>query len=162
MRVSRSEFEAIVRKAARGAGWPPALAEDLSHAAGALAASGGHGGALALTMIDTDQRAMLAECISALELAIGGASIALTNVQDDLLDACVLSIGAEHHTGFDITRDGNHSEIRLAPFQDRPVYEIAVSEDTWGSLQTFSAKSYVPASAASRLAGAGAGLTDND
>ena len=162
MRVSRSEFEAVVRKAARGANWPPALAEDLSHAAGALAASGGHGGALALTIIDTDQRTALAECISALELAIGGASNTLTNVPDDLLDACVLSIGAEHHIGFDITRSGDHCEIRPVPFQDKPVYEIDVSEDTWGSLQTFAAKSYVPASAASRLAGAGAGLTDND
>ncbi len=162
MRVSRSEFEAVVRKAARGADWPPALAEDLSRAAGALAVDGEHGGALALAMIESDQRSELVKCISALELAIGGASDNVANVPKDLLKACTLSIGAEHRIGFEVIQNGDLSEIRIVPFHDAPVFEITVSETTWRSLQAFAAKSYVPASAASRLAGAGAGLTDND
>jgi len=39
---------------------------------------------------------------------------------------------------------------------------ISISTKTWHSLQALAAKTYVPASEASRLAGAGAGLTDND
>jgi hypothetical protein len=35
-------------------------------------------------------------------------------------------------------------------------------DDAWGTLQVFEHRSYVPASARSRMAGAGAGLLDND
>ncbi len=162
MRVSRSEFEATVRKAARGADWPAALAEDLSKAAGALAATGGAGGELGLGMVVEDQRNTLAATISAFELSLGGEAATVTGASAELLAGCALSLSAEHGVGFDVQADGESAAISLASEEPVEIVEIFVSSDVWASLQKLAQKSYVPASEASRLAGAGAGLTDND
>jgi hypothetical protein len=162
MRVSRSEFEATVRKAARGADWPAALAEDLSRAAGALAATGGKGGELGLSMVEGDQRDILAATITAFELSLGGEASAVTDAPSDLLAACALSMGAEHGVGFDISTEGNGAKISADAKKSVEIVEIFVAPTVWGSLQKLAHKSYVLASAKSRLAGAGAGLTDND
>lgn len=162
MRVSRSEFEATVRKAARGADWPAALAEDLSRAAGALAATGGAGGELGLTAVDGNQRDILATTITAFELSLGGEASTITGASSDLLAGCALSLGAEHRIGFDVNLEGKGATISVAPEKPVEIVEIFVVPDVWDRLQTLAHKSYVPASEASRLAGAGAGLTDND
>lgn len=162
MRVSRSEFEAVVRKAARGAEWPAALAEDLSRAAGALAATGGAGGELGLKMVEADQRGSLAATMTAFEMSLGGTPSDVTGASPDLLAGCALCLGAEHGVGFDISADGDAATISVTPPKPVEIVEIFVSPEVWSSLQTLAHKSYVPASAASRLAGAGAGLTDND
>ncbi len=162
MRVSRSEFEATVRKAARGADWPAALAEDLSRAAGALAATGGAGGELGLSMVAGDHRDTLAATITAFELSLGGEAATVTGAPPDLLAGCALSLGAEHGVGFEVRVDGDSAAISVAPAKPTEIVEIFVAPNVWESLQKLAHKSYVPASAASRLAGAGAGLTDND
>ena len=162
MRVSRSEFEATVRKAARGAEWSPALAEDLSRAAGALAAIGGSGGELALEVIEAAAQTKLAACITAFELSLTGDAAEVTGASNDLLKACALSLGAEHDVSFAITHEGETAQISVAPMTPVEIVEIDVATEVWTRLQRLAHKSYVPASAASRLAGAGAGLTDND
>ena len=43
-----------------------------------------------------------------------------------------------------------------------PTFSTEISSDEWDSLNDFAAKTYVPASEHSRLAGAGAGVADND
>lgn len=48
-----------------------------------------------------------------------------------------------------------------APLQEK-LEAAAVGDATWQALQKLAARTYVPASDRSRLAGAGAGLTDND
>ena len=57
----------------------------------------------------------------------------------------------------------------LEPMSGAPTYRrriapsgYAVCEEIWRALQEFERKTYVPASAQSRIAGAGAGLLDND
>jgi hypothetical protein len=57
----------------------------------------------------------------------------------------------------------------LEPMSGAPTYRrriapsgYAVCEEIWCALQEFERKTYVPASAQSRIAGAGAGLLDND
>ena len=45
------------------------------------------------------------------------------------------------------------------PIQTKPIH---VDEEIWSALHEFAAKTYVPASDRSRLAGAGAGLSDQD
>ncbi len=162
MRVSRSEFEATVRKAARGADWPAALAEDLSRAAGALAATGGAGGKLGLHMVEADLRDTLAATITAFELSLGGEAATVTGAPPELLAGCALSLGAEHGVGFEVRTEGDCAKISAGAMKPVEIVEIFVSPDDWASLQLLAHKSYVPASAASRLAGAGAGLTDND
>ena len=162
MRVSRSEFEATVRKAARGADWPPSLAEDLSRAAGALAATGGPGGELALQMVEKDGRDTLAATITAFELSLGGEAASVTGAPSELLQGCALCLGAEHDVGFDVAEDGEGATIMAKPEESVEIVEIFVDPAVWSRLGALAHKSYVPASEASRLAGAGAGLTDND
>ena len=162
MRVSRSEFEATVRKAARGADWPAALAEDLSRAAGALAATGGAGDELGVNMVEGDLRDILAATITAFELSLGGVASTVAGASDDLLAGCALCLGAEHGVGFDVKGGGAIATISVVPETPVEIVEIFVAPDVWDRLQTLAHKSYVPASEASRLAGAGAGLTDND
>lgn len=164
MRVSRSEFEATVRKAARGAGWSPSLAEDLSRATAALAATGGESTLWAIQMIEREQSDLLANTIAAFELALSGepAIVPASSCSTILLVACSRSVAAEHDVGFDLEADG--AELRIVVTETKPTktVEIFVQKTIWERLQALAHKSYVPASVASRLAGAGAGLTDND
>ncbi len=164
MRVSRSEFEATVRKAARGADWPPSLAEDLSRAAGALAATGGESALWAALMVERDQRNLLANTIAAFELSLSGepATIPASSASTLLLVACGRFVGAEHHVDFDLEPDG--ADLKIVVTEEKPmkIEEIFVQKIAWERLQALARKSYVPASEASRLGGAGAGLTDND
>lgn len=164
MRVSRSEFEATVRKAARGAGWPPSLAEDLSRAAGALAATGGETALWAAVMIERDQRDLLANTIAAFELSLVGetATIPASSASTLLLVACERLVGSEHHVGFDLESDGPDLKIVVTDEKPMKIVEIFIPKIAWERLQALAHKSYVPASEASRIAGAGAGLTDND
>jgi uncharacterized protein DUF3726 len=54
------------------------------------------------------------------------------------------------------------SATRQAPPRQRQRTGYITPEDAWHALQAFEHRTYVPASAQSRLAGAGAGLLDND
>jgi hypothetical protein len=48
------------------------------------------------------------------------------------------------------------------PPRERPLRGYCVPDDAWRALQVLERRTYVPASAHSRLSGAGAGLLDND
>jgi hypothetical protein len=48
------------------------------------------------------------------------------------------------------------------PLRERNRHGYSVPDDAWRALQLFEYRTYVPASAQSRLSGAGAGLLDND
>ncbi len=159
MRVSLNEIQSAVRKAARGAGWPYALAEDLSKAAAAYAATGGDGGGMSLGLIEDDAQTLVSECLLAFELALaeGGAKAPPTNPQ--LLSALAISLGSEHGTGFSVNKAG---QITKTVPSSHPRSEADTDAAQWRRLNELAMKSYVPASAESRLAGAGAGLTDND
>ncbi len=61
----------------------------------------------------------------------------------------------------EITLEPSASGQASSPPQ-RPRTGYATPDDTWHALQGFEQRTYVPASAQSRLAGAGAGLLDND
>lgn len=53
--------------------------------------------------------------------------------------------------------------VRVVPPAQKPaIGAIEISDKIWSVLSEYAAKTYVPATEASRLAGAGAGLTDND
>lgn len=57
-------------------------------------------------------------------------------------------------------------EVELVPGNTEthasPTFSTEISSDEWDRLNDFAAKTYVPASEHSRLAGAGAGVADND
>ena len=159
MRVSLNEFQSAARKAARGAGWPYALAEDLSKAAAALTGSGGNGAAMALRVITDEDQALVSECLLAFELALAGDGGSAPMKDAELVSALAMSLGAEHRTGFDVSSSG-----MITRAAHKPTAPDAADVDAadWERLNKLAMKSYVPASAESRLGGAGAGLTDND
>ncbi|WP_438959161.1 hypothetical protein [Nereida sp.] len=133
---SANEASMLLQKAARGAGFGVAQARDFGIAAALhLYASRSEG-----------------DLIDALTHSVGPITT-LPAMMDDLLDPT--SDGCGVFTG-----------LALSYFQTataRPaIGRIVMSYGLNAHLNTLAAKTYVPASDASRLAGAGAGLTDND
>lgn len=120
---SAAEIRAEVMKAARGAGLPLGVAEDLAVLSHRLNADGLH--ALGLALRDADQHATLQEICLARDLD-----------PDAPLPFALRAVGA-------------------SGAQDIP-------EVTWHTFTDLATRVYVPESAASRAAGAGAGDIDND
>ncbi len=142
MKRSLNEIQGLMLKAARGAGVPLGLAEDLSAAVPFLIRNGAlteivpifFGAAftgLVAAVADLDAR----ECGHAGGMPVGDS----TDVYAALAAARGLNDDLEAVSGA----------------QDIPA-------TLWSQLTEFAKRTYVPASEASRLAGAGAGLIDND
>lgn len=129
-------------KAARGAGVPLGLAEDLSVAVPFLIRNDG-----------------LNEIISFFS---GGSLSGLVDAVADLdarecghTGAKPVVIAPEVYTALAAARGLNDDLEAVSGAQDIPA-------TLWSQLNVFAKRTYVPASEASRLAGAGAGLIDND
>jgi hypothetical protein len=133
---SANEASMLLQKAARGAGFGVAQARDFGTAA-------------ALHLYTSRSEAELIDALN----DPGGPIITLPAMMDDLLDPT--------SNGF-----GVFIGLALSYFQmatARPAIGRIFMSDAFNAyLSTLAAKTYVPASEASRLAGAGAGLTDND
>lgn len=52
--------------------------------------------------------------------------------------------------------------VAKATAQNAPAQRLQIADTLWNALNNFAAQTYVPETDASRLGGAGAGLTDND
>lgn len=159
---SRNEIGGIVHKAARGAGWPLGLAEDVAAAMDfcadpvpALRAIAGYlrqGPGEVLATITT---------LDALQAGLIG--------QADLPNDPILLALAQmrSHNAAAVTLDDAHQMLRLhSPPAAEPAKPatgaVEVDDALWSVLAGFAAKTFVPATEASRIAGAGAGLSDND
>lgn len=144
---SANEISGMVLKAARGAGMPLGYAEDIARAAPNLAQSGALG-----------QIAVLLELPCALPtfeagIVRGGHPVLAITAWLDLVGA-----------GLDVQLQTPIDAALLEALQskERPVGPFAVEEHIWASFERYAARTYVLESEASRLAGAGAGLSDND
>lgn len=156
---SANEIEALVLRAARGGGLPLGLAEDL---------------AMATAYLDLDQ---IATCPchkggsatsipTALDLVAAGEGPQTVVADRATIDAYVASV--EHHTKqtliWEATATGaifqrfEPIKLTLHTPKGRRVLPAALSDH----LTDMAAKTLVPETDASRMGGAGAGLTDND
>ncbi|MEP5151561.1 DUF3726 domain-containing protein [Planktotalea sp.] len=144
---SSNEISGMVLKAARGAGMPLGCAEDLARIAPLLAKDNTLSLIVGLLKVPLD-RPVLEEgslrrghpvltAIASLDLAAAGIE---ARVEDEI-DASLAQMMQQ-------------VEIPAGPFE--------VDTAVWDRLNAFAAKMLVPETEASRLAGAGAGLTDND
>lgn len=138
MMRSANEIAGLVLKAARGAGLDVGLAEDLARASGWLDESALND--LAARLGDDEARA-----------ALISANLALDEVQ--------ASAAAE--MPLDVIASGLAHARGIGP-EAKPLGAREVGQPLWQALEIWAARTYVPATEASRLAGAGAGLTDND
>ncbi len=171
--LSLNEVAGMVQKAARGAGFPVGQAEDLGRVAAYLA---GTGASIAPVT------AALREPLCNVDIQWGEDRVAVSNGPAALIgpiirdafemgwNAAVLAdmahaplVGAflaesgvaQKWNGKEVMR----SDTTLLRAACRPV---SIPQDDWIVWTKLAAKTYVPETEASRLAGAGAGLTDND
>ncbi len=141
---SRAEVAALLMKAARGAGLPLALAEDLYQTA---------------DFITSDDVVRLAK-----DIADGGQKLLdLTDALDDI--ACGGSRQADDPLAHALAatrgwvlQNGRKCEGR----PEKQVGPIDVPDHILTKLEELAAQTYVPETAASRARGAGAGSIDND
>jgi len=95
-----------------------------------------------------------ASCRFTVELGTGGSAVVDAidaEISGECPDRCDLGLSAAPIEASEVTAVG------------RPYLgAVAVADDLWQRASSHAAKTYVPATEASRLKGAGAGLTDND
>ncbi|SLN43758.1 DUF3726 domain-containing protein [Pseudooctadecabacter jejudonensis] len=152
--LSANEIEALVLKAARGGGCPLGVAEDLAAATGYLDLN-------ALTECPCHTGAASA-IIEAFDAALAhGRATALT--ADAPLIAALLAARDDPRLSIDVTSGGAVISTHGNPVQppDR-LGRRTVRADLLDHLNDMAARILVPETEASRAAGAGAGLTDND
>ena len=172
---ARNEVEAMALKAARGAGAPLGHAEDFARAAGAMAMAD----AAALDSLsnaldgpfEVDASGiplrLVGPCMMVMPLAIdalrsGEAEVLLPGAHPPALVQAYIRVAAQD---FDIALEISGEKLRLGAVQPPaalPAKAVAVPDAIWRIWDALAAKTYVPETESSRLAGAGAGLTDND
>ncbi len=168
-----AEIRAIVQKAALGAGIPLAQAENLGRVAAYLAGTGDDlapvGAALSAPQDpidirwDRDKITVAAGPVALIALvvrdafAMGVQTAVLTDVEQVPLVVAMLT-----QAGFGIRLAGATIERDGDVDVSVPQGPVDVPDALWSVFESFAAKTYVPVSEASRISGAGAGLTDND
>ena len=175
MRLSCNEIAALAVKAARGAGLPLGHAEDIGRAAVFLA----HWGELdiLITALEGEHVVRLPEdgrVRNARAAMIGPTAIDLVQAGEGTVtlrdvDAPRLINALVEASPAGVVVSEADGELILAldasrPVEDVPSHEgpVDVPQPVVDALGALAARTYVPATEASRLAGAGAGLTDND
>lgn len=182
LRHSDAELQALLLKAALGGGVPLGHAQDMSALAGLLA-SDPHLLAMAAAALEgphfrtklegtadhvviEDARVLMAGPVLIDALVAGADRAVLHQIDWPLLLWPMLAHAREVY-GLKVTLDAASRETvtitvgvkdGLDPFGPRQ----PVPNDVIDRLKSFAAKTYVPATEASRQSGAGAGLTDND
>jgi hypothetical protein len=192
MIVSLNEVEVMATKAANGAGRPWGLAQEAGMAAARLEAMGLPGARCLLRLLETtDAETKLAGRCPILEGAhisdLGGEGLpALFDamLQPLLLAPFLMQAGvvatltwsdcAVEVSSGGITLSGSNScpaspvQVRIeagvvaSPSMRPGTGAVDIADEIWEALGLFAHRTYVPATEASRLKGAGAGLTDND
>lgn len=179
MNLSLGELEALCRKAARGAGYSWGLAEEAGRAVRWLQARQMDGARALADLCECDVRACpsLPNCSEDgpfCPLVTGAAICDHAHLLDQgdwhigplahalLVMPFVDWAGAECEVTVDagtvsmtVTKG---TVLRLTP----QVSRADLSQDVYQRLNTLACKTYAPATEASRISGAGAGLTDND
>ncbi len=170
---AQAELRAMVTKAARGAGFAVGQAEDVSRVAVYLLASGGDSGLITAALraprvgVEVDWGHEVIHVKRGPAILIGPMvcdAFALGCMRAELADPaqapliCAYLAQAGVATQVDgaviVEADGAPDAAKPGP--------VDVPAGDWAVWETLAAKTYVPETEASRLAGAGAGLTDND
>lgn len=181
MKRSLTEAEALLLKAARGAGVPAGHTDDFARAGRYLLATDPQAAdqlLLALAgphvpaSLSDDGKTIAPACAVmagplALDLMICGASrIVLQDVDAPAVVRAMLALAcAERGLLAQAVASGRDITLARCVAPAMPVFHgghVKVPVAVWEGLETLAARTFVPATLASRLAGAGAGLTDND
>jgi hypothetical protein len=153
MKRAVAELTALLAKAGRGAGLPLGISEDLAAAAAWMDAEAVD--LVAELLADDIGRAALAWLCDGLDQLACGAGKA------DAGPAAALgpALGAARGLGLRVAGDHLQRADRVPPPRSGP---LKLGRAGWTALERQAARTYVPASEASRARGAGAGAIDND
>jgi hypothetical protein len=171
--LALNEIGGLAQKAARGAGIPLGQAEDLGRIAIYLAATSGNVSAITRALQEPAVAVDFSWTNKVVTVNAGPAALIGAIIRDAFAmgyDTAVLAdldhaalVGAFlAESGVALKWDGpmlTRSDTTVLEAVCKPVAIPAADWDVWG---TYAAKTYVPETDASRLSGAGAGLTDND
>ena len=173
-----NEIGGMVLKAGRGAGVPLGHCEDLSRAAIYLAATDAAafdcvprslvGPFPAADVLITGDTAVVqnARAVMAGPVAVDCLRAGLATVRLEQIDEPMVIFALCAAMGVGVTHRFDAGDLILAPDATTPapapVGPVTIAQAAWDVLNDLAARTYVPATEASRLAGAGAGLTDND
>ena len=181
MSRSLNEVAGLALKAARGAGFPLGHAEDFARAVVVLAATRPAAlpevsRALQATrspakctqegaVLTVDGTSIIMAAPVALDaLATDCHTVRLSGVDAPDLLWAYLQVAARDQSVF--AGFSGDDPVTLSRCENVDVPDISgpveIPDDVWAVWDALAQKTYVPATAASRLAGAGAGLTDND
>jgi len=171
--LSRNEVSATLSKAARGQGLPQGHADIFVPAAVCALANGAEASDVTTALrgphgpVDFDNaRVAIAGPIAIDALICGEDTVVLRNV-----DAVSILIGISDNAFknkdlcVEVKVKGEIYNLCLAKRTAPRVLTrgpLSIPKDDWDLWQNWAAKTYVPATAQSRLSGAGAGLNDND
>ena len=164
MNISENELKMMVLKACRGIGLPVAQAQEV---AAAMAASPW---ALKQLLTQLAKPILTASFDFSIGLDIKNAHILrdfwacadAAYLASPRVSSCDVTEALARYRGVSVVAQG---EDLLVMVDERPMLKPArceVAPDEWQQLETYAALTYVPETDASRLVGAGAGLTDND
>lgn len=161
MNLSANQIIGMTVKAARGAGFPLAQAEMFASAMAHHLAQDRPVEDLSQALIHTDDSPILTYPALLDEVCLSGS----LNAQSARLPYLLRSYAET--AAFEVKCIQAGKTLLLKHVSDRPSLadpckRIAMDPTLWAHLNKLAAKTYVPATEASRLSGAGAGLTDND
>lgn len=171
---SQNEIAAIVQKAARGAGAPPGQAEDLSRVALHLVRSGAGLDCVVAALREPQSPLNVQWDSGCIKVRSGPAYMVAPVVRDAFLGGvgsarldnpaqAPLIHAALAEAGITVIGgDGDLMRAKQPPPLATVTGPVDIPNDQWAVLEQFAARTFVPESDASRIAGAGAGLRDND
>lgn len=171
---SQNEIAAIIRQAARGAGAPPGQAEDLARTALYLVQSGTDLDCIAAALRDPLDPVDVQWDHDCIKVRSGPAMMTAPIVRDAFLGG-VDSARLDHPAHAPLIRaalaeagimvagdDTDLARIDATPPAGTVTGPVDIPDTLWSVFTDFAARTHVPETDASRITGAGAGLSDND
>ena len=163
MKLSVNEVMSLAARAARGAGAPPAQAAAFGRAAMFHLAAGRAAGPLTAALKSLPQGPILTLPLDFIRVLTEDCSE--IPLPPDVATELVQSYAEAQSFLTTLHPEGPQMQItvdRKSPSPGPAISRITMSEDLFTFLNHLAARILVPESEASRIAGAGAGLTDND
>ncbi len=170
---SLNEIAGMVQKAARGAGLPTGQAEDLGRVAAYLAGTGGRITPVTAALQEPFCKVDVTWTDSGVEVHQGPAALIGPIVRDaftmghkaavlaDIAHAPLIAAFLAEN-GIALKWDQKHLSLSDTTVIKPTCKPVPIPPADWAIWSALAAKTYVPETEASRLVGAGAGLTDND
>ena len=171
--LALNEIAGMAQKAARGAGFPVGQAEDLGRIAAYLASTGASVAPITEALQEGPSAVDVRWTKESVEVQTGPAALVGPIVRDAFAMGCTRAVLADlGHAPLvsaflaenGVAQEWNGAQVTAS---DTTVLKATcqpatIPKDDWQVWAGFAAKTYVPETEASRMEGAGAGLTDND